>query len=94
MRPPVAGVENEDVGLLPPAGRLVRAVNLQDRVRVPLPVQPHPFPRQEMRPHEFHRAVVILQELIHCSTFDQWSSLAHLVDLMIARAMDFDLPGT
>ena len=61
MRPPVAGVEDEHVGLLPPAGRLVDAVDVEDGVGVLLPVEAHSFADQEMRPHEFHGAVVVLR---------------------------------
>jgi hypothetical protein len=61
VRPPVSGVEDEDVGLLPPFGRLVDAVDLQDRVGVALPVEAHPFADQKMRPHELHGAVVVLR---------------------------------
>jgi hypothetical protein len=60
VRPPVAGVEDEHVGLLPPVRRLVDAVDLEDRVGVPPPVEAHPFADQEMRPHELHGAAVVL----------------------------------
>jgi len=64
VRPPVAGVEDEHVGLLPPVRRLVDAVDLEDRVGVPLPVEAHPFADQEMRPHELHGAAVVLRSFV------------------------------
>ena len=64
MRPPVAGVEDEHVGLPPPVRRLVDAVDLEDRVGVALPVEAHPFADQEMRPHELHGAAVVLRSFV------------------------------
>ena len=69
VRPPVAGVEDEHVGLLPPAGRLVDAVDVEDGVGVLLPVEAHPFADQEMRPHELHGAVVVLRMLMALPEF-------------------------
>lgn len=85
VRPPVSGVEDEHVGLLPPVGRLVDAVDLEDRVGVPLPVEAHPFADQEMRPHELHGAVVILQMFMPLTEFTSSRHLSLGVDLQAIR---------
>lgn len=61
VRPPVARVEDEDVGGPVSIRRRLDQIQPERFPALPLRVHPGAFPHQERRPEELDRAVVVLR---------------------------------